>query len=110
MGDLKPRKLVQKVPWLRVQGRESWGPDPPAQTQLPEAGGLVHHLAARPPQHWPRRHWPETASVTWKPALREPPPTGSKNLRRQAELRGWGRGAPIKSAVLVMEKGRRSVF
>ena len=68
MGDLKARKPVQQVPWLRVQGRESWGPDPPAQTQQPEAGGLVHHLAARPPQHWPRRHWPETASVTWRPA------------------------------------------
>ena len=110
MGDLKPRKLVQKVPWLRVQGRESWGPDPPAQTQLPEAGGLVHHLAARPPQYRPRRHWPETASVTRRPARRAPPPTGRKNLRRQAELRGWRRRAPTKSAVLVREKGRRSVL
>lgn len=75
-----------------VQGPESCGADPPVQTRLPVAGSLVHHPAARPPQHRPRHHWPETASVTRRPALRAPPPTGGKNLRRQAELRRWERG------------------
>ena len=97
-----------------VQGPESCGADPPVQTRLPVAGGLVHHLAARPPQHRPHHHWPETASVTRRPALRAPPPTGGKNLCRQAELRRWtaggGEAGGAESAVLVREKGHRSVL